>query len=75
MSLGCLCLRQHFRKAKDGTSGIKKTYIKLSLNDNEVNHFICCRDPVDDADEEFVISQDNDEDSDCLAILRLSSVL
>ena len=60
---------------EDGTSRIKKTYIKLSLDDNEVNHFICYHDPTDDADEVFVISQDRGEVSDCLAILRLSSVL
>ena len=75
MSSECLCLRQHFRNVKDGTSRIKKTFIKLSLDDSEVNHFICCRDPTDDADEEFLISQDRDEGSDCLAILRLSSML
>ena len=60
---------------EDGTSRIKKQYIKLSLDDNEVNHFICYPDPTDDADEELVISQDRGEGSDCLAILRLSSVL
>ena len=75
MSSECLCLRQHFRNVKDGTSRIKKTYIKLSLDDNEVNHFICYPDTTDGADEEFVVSQDRDEGSDCLAILRLSSVL
>ena len=58
---------------EDGTPRIKKKYIKLSLDDNEVNYFIC--DPTDDTDEEFVISQDRGEGSDCLAILRLSSVL
>ena len=53
---------------------MKKKYMKLSLDDNEVNHFICCRDPKNDADEEFDISEDRSEGSDCLAILRLSSV-
>ena len=74
MSSKSLCLRQHFRNVEDGTSRIKKKYIKLSLDDNETNHFICSRDPRDDADEEFIISEDRGEGSDCLAILRLSSV-
>lgn len=74
MSSECLCLRQHLRNTENGTSRVRKTYIKLSLDDNEVNHFICCRDPTDDADEEVFISQDRDEASDCLAVLRLSSV-
>lgn len=75
MSSECLCLRQHLRNEEDGTSRIKKQYIKLSLDDNEVNHFICYRDRTDDADEDFVISQGRGEGFDCLAILRLSSVL
>ena len=60
---------------EDGTCRIRKTYIKLSSDDNEVNHFICCRDPTDDADEGTFISQDRDEAPDCLAVLRLSSML
>lgn len=59
---------------EDGTSRIKKKYIKLSLDANEINHFICFRDPRDDADEEFIISEDRGQHSDSLAILRLSSV-
>ncbi len=74
MSSKCLCLRQHLRNVEDGTTRIKKKYMKLSLDDNEVNHFICCRDLKNDADEEFDITEDRGERSDCLAILRLSSV-
>ena len=74
MSSKSLCLRQHLRNVEDGTSHIRKEYIKLSLDDNEVNHFICSRDPRNDADEEFTVSEDRGEGSDCLAILRLSSL-
>ena len=74
MSSKSLCLRQHLRNVEDGTSHIKKKYIKLSLDDNEVNHSICSRDPRNDADEEFTVSENRGEGSDCLAILRLSSV-
>lgn len=59
---------------EDGTSRVKKKYIKLSLDDNEVKHFIASRDPRYDADEEFTISEDRGEGSDYLAVLRLSSV-
>ena len=69
-----LCLRQHLRNVEDGTSRIKKKYIKLSLNDNEVEYVISSCDPRSDADEEFIISEDRGEGSNCLAILRLSSV-
>ena len=75
MSSKWLCLRQHLQNVEDGTSPIKKKYIKLSLDDNEINHFIYYRDPTDGADEEFIISEDRDEGSNCLAILRLSSML
>lgn len=73
MSSKSLCLRQHLQNVEDGASRIKKKYIKLSLDDNEVNHFIYSRDLRNDADEEFIVSEDRGEGSDCLAILRLSS--
>ena len=69
-----LCLRQHLRNVEDGTSRVKKKYIKLSLDDNEVKHYISSRDPRNDADEDFTISEDRGEGSDYLAVLRLSSV-
>ena len=74
MSSKSLCLRQHLRNVEDGASRIRKKYIKLSLDDNEVNHFIYSRNPRNDADEEFIISEERGEGSDCLAILRLSYV-
>ena len=74
MSSKSLCLRQHLRNVEDGASRIRKKYIKLSLDDNEVNHFIYSRNPRNDADEEFLISEERGEGSDCLAILRLSYV-
>ena len=74
MSSKSLCLRQHLRNVEDGASRTRKKYIKLSLDDNEVNYFIYSRNPRNDADEEFIISEERGEGSDCLAILRLSYV-
>ena len=69
-----LCLRQHLSNVEEGTFRVEKRYIKLSLDGDEVNHFICCRDPMNDADENCEVSEDRGNDQCCLAILRPSLV-
>ena len=63
-----VCLTHHLL---EGDTQTKAQYLRLSLGDDEINHYLYRRDGVLEVKEKFEISSENGQGCSCLAIIRL----